>query len=481
MSSSVLLLSVHSILIMAIKDMNRIAVDMMQPLRRDPFLEHEEESMPILQNTIADFKAVARTVKARMLSIGNSMEFSHAQGALNDIAEPYFQEDLTWGLDQSSLKETKDTIARYHEQGHTGLAYVLQIKLLRWGVELTRDELSKLLVCKQLFAEATEHLIRQGHLAFPPHFQGCQMFTPKELVLIPALANQILQDKRLDYLGRSSFHILVDAGVAIEWVEPSPDGLMRSIRFSSEYGRSTELPLAAVNKTDIFGRTALHLAVRHCSIFNVMRLAGLGANMHCMCLNSLSLLHIAACHGHDSMVLHLLEYGQQYTPVLDQLDGLKRTPFWYAARGAHFEVMKVLTSSANSVYVNIEHEDIHGHSSLAIAARNAHVEVLKWLLERRPENWIYAPGTPNNEHLLLAYAVQSKNSECVDLIKRFRTWTFGDDVFMRAMHYAAKKNDQSLRRELQGLYQYDFLPSRISNKRTKSTRVSQTAPKLGQV
>ena len=60
-----------------------------------------------------------------------------------------------------------------------------------------------------------------------------------------------------------------------------------------------------------------------------------------------------------------------------------------------------------------------------------------------------------NEHLLLAYAVQSRNRKCIKSVLAHRQWRFGGRVFNRAMAYAYQNNDQSLRDELLNLYRFD--------------------------
>lgn len=485
---SVLLLSLHSILLMATKEMIDMAVAMLRPSRRDAAREHTEDCMPMLERAVNDFKALAYETRTSMLAWSGSMTLARAQDALNSLENPYFLPEFTWGVDQISLEATRANIASFYDASHFGLVYVLQTKLLQAGVLPTRDEVTRLLLCKQHFMQELNELIDRGHLpfSFPSHWRQCQMFAPRELIGVPAVANHVLHDRRPDYLGRLSFHILSDAGARITWESSSHGGPGYSLNMlSHELGPPVEWPIKAINTTDVLGRTALHIAVRQGSISSVMHLSRGGANIHQLCLNGLSLLHIAACHGHTTVVRHLIDKmyyhecggkfhktGEQcqecevrYSHQLDELDDLWRTPFWYAARGSHFEVMALLTEGVSlkisakqfiTVWVNTEHEDSRGHSALATAARDGRVDVLTFLLDLRSKTWnpLLEQLMPN-EHLLLAYAVQSKNRGCIKLVLSQRRWRFGGRVFDRAMAYAGQNHDKSLKDELLNLYKFD--------------------------
>lgn len=97
-----------------------------------------------------------------------------------------------------------------------------------------------------------------------------------------------------------------------------------------------------------------------------------------------------------------------------------------------------------------------GHSAAIIAARNGHVNVLGYLLSLRGKIWnpLLEP-LMISEHLLLVYAVQSRNRECVKLVLAQRQWTFGGPVFKRAMEYADHNLDTDLLNQLLRLYTSD--------------------------
>jgi hypothetical protein len=159
------------------------------------------------------------------------------------------------------------------------------------------------------------------------------------------------------------------------------------------------------------------------------------------------------------------EIETRYFPNIDPLDGLRRSPLWYAARGSHFEVMSILvkrvsirvTSEQRTVIrADPELPDSYGQTAASIAARDGRVNDLRYLLGLRGKSWspLLEP-LMINEHLLLAYAVQSRNRECVKLVLAQRQWRFGGPVFTRAMDYANRNFDEDLRSQLLHLYKSD--------------------------
>ena len=444
---------------MALQETIEIAVDTYQPPRRNPEREQTEEKIPVLQGVIDEFKTLSRAVKAEMLSVGNGKTFCHAQEALSSLATPSFHQSLTWGIDESSIREVRASIVNFHELGHSGLAYVMYIKLLQNGGILTQDDERRLMDCKHLFAKDLESLFREGYLDNTSHLLECQLFTPRKLVRRVMFAQAILRDDRPDYLGRSNFHILADAGIPVRWSSTCAEQPWKALRFecpSLSLVSNRQNP-QNINKADILHRTALHIAVRQQHISSVMTLSMVGADMDRTCLHGLTLLHIAACHGHTDMLQRLVE-NPHYHHTLDWLDDLCRTPFWYAARGSHLDLINHLTSAIVANQINMEHEDVYGHSPLAITARDGCAKVLDHLLQLRStiRNMNITSQLPSNEHLVYVYAIQSKNSRCIELVRKHRRWKHGDGIWRRAMQYAISRNDGALQAEFQNLYKYDI-------------------------
>lgn len=440
---------------MAIEELIEITVDMIKPPRRNRHREHTEDSIPELEHAVDELKSLACATKTRMLSLAVSYTLCEAQEALNSLTAPYFHQSHAWGIDEASLSDVQASVASFRRLGHFGLAYVLHIKMLHNDVALTSDEEENLHFCKKRFAEQLQILFNRNYLPIPSRFTGCQLFTPRILVRVPSFAKEILRDDRPDFLGRSRFHILADASISSRPLESLNTIHANSPSLSAIFGRWSP---HTVNTTDVLGRTAVHLAVRHCLVSSVMRLGVVGADLHQTCLNGLSLFHIAACHGHTSMIQHLVN-NQLYQHEIDRRDQIYRTPFWYAARGSHFDVMDALASGLLAAQVNTEHEDLHNHSPLAIAARDGRADVLSHLFQLRNQPWNTSVLTPStNEHYIFSYAVQSKDPRCIKLVRQHRNWKYGDEVWQKAMDYADKEHDEALRAELQSLYRSDIPP-----------------------
>jgi hypothetical protein len=469
---------------MAIKDMIEMAVVMLRPYQRHPTRELTEDSVPALWQVVQHFKALAYQVRKSMLSAGGGEPFVRAQDAINALATPYFLPEFTWGIDSFSLEDTRASLTQFFNEGHYSLVYVMQVKLLQVGVPPTSDEVTCLLQCKQHFMQQLDDVMTSGNLTFalPSQWSGCQMFAPRELVRLPVMAMHILNEGRPDILGRHSFHILSDAGVSITW-ERSGNYVRFLAKDGAEDIGATVWPIEALDSQDILGRTALHIAVRQGSINSVNALSGSGADMRRPCLIGLSLLHIAACHGHANIVHHLIdkmhyhecvadcytstdtcqEIKTRYFLSIDELDELGRSPLWYAARASHFEVMTILVTRVDIrvapgqrtvIVANPELPDSYGQPAASIAARDGRVDVLKYLLGLRGKSWspVLEPSMIN-EYLLLSYAVQSRNRECVKMVLAQRQWRFGGPVFIRALEYADRHSD--LRSQLLNHYRPD--------------------------
>ena len=472
---SKLLLSLHALLLMAIEELVELAVDMVKPSLRDPHREQKEDSIPLLESAVAELKHIAGVVITRADAIGRGPVYHRALTALRAIENPLFTKKFTWGADQVSLNDISDTIAWFSqpEHGSTSLSYILQIKAMQLDQSCAPDERCRMPAFRKQFALDIENLVRQGHIAVASTIAQRQMFTPKILLQRTALVKQVLRDPRPDYLDRCGLQILCDARVTHQWhaiyatsSQGSSDFSLpetigkRAIAFRFEVYMSSgqqvfiENPSRNINHTDRLGRTILHCAIREGGVADITTLLAIGADPHLECLNGFSLLHIAACHGHTTLMYRLLT---------ERLDGLYRTPFWYAARSGHMDMIVMLTPDGDSEYLDIAdfdpfQEDFYGYGALAIAARSGRDDVLRYLLKLRVRrtqlnllsNSIYT------EHFLLAFAIQSANRKCVDLVLKDRKWQFGDDVHKRAVAYAHETKDCQLQSQLGDLRWIDF-------------------------
>lgn len=343
--NSILLLSLRELLLMAIKEMVELAVDMAQPYRRNAILEQEVDTIPVLQSATTELKIIAGAVMDRARTIGQGPDYCRALESLRALDSPLFHNNFTWGTDPVSLRDISDTIDRFSRPGcgYTSLSYILQIKVMQYGETCGHDQRKNMAAYREQFAADVGVLLSQGRVRVPLAFAQCQMFTPKILLQRSAFAKQVLRDPRPDYLGRSGFQALCDAGVCHSWVaiRAKPEtGLDHSVYAGSREQpvvsfqfianlssglRTIERPPHLINCCDRLGRTMLHLAVRQGGIGDVLTLLDIGAERHLVCLNGFSLLHIAAAHGHNDMMRHLLK-DHWYFHTLDLNDELCRTP-----------------------------------------------------------------------------------------------------------------------------------------------------------
>lgn len=456
---SVLLLALQELLSMVIAELIAIAIDIVRPPQRNSAREDREDDLPELRHNIGLFKDLSRVARARMLHLGISTTLCRAQEALLYLRRPFFQSQLSWGSEEPSLDEMRANVLDFHNKGHYGLAYILQIKMLQAGVDMMQQEEEDLLACRRHFTDDLRLLYSQANLPAPTHLRECLVFMPRILIRLPTFAKEILRDDRPDWLGRQSFQALSDAGLSIKWTSAHVTQSWRDVHFECDDLSlvSKTWFLQAINSADTLGRTALHVAVRHGLICSAMTLVAAGADMHVTCLNGLNLLHIAACQGNTEMIRHLID-NDAYRFELDRMDRAYRTPFWYAARGSHMNALNALTARPLRGQVNVEHEDLCGHSALAIAARDGRSDVLDRLfrLRNRVLNAeVLAP--PPNEYLVFVYAVLSRNARCIELVREHRTWRYGDDIWRKAMEFANLHRDDTLRAELQSLYRTDSM------------------------
>jgi hypothetical protein len=473
----VLLLSLQELLSMTIEELIDTAIDMARPPRRNSLRRNQEDIIPELRHAVSLFKNLSCAARDEMLRLNATTTLCQAQEALNQSRRPLFHYDFLWGTDKPSVSEMRASILDFKNDGHVGFAYILQIRLLQAGVAMTQQEEEDLLACRKRFTEDLKLLSLRVDLPVPTQLLLCPVFMPKVLVRITTFAKEILRDDSPDYLGRRSFQVLSDAGLLIKWLSSHLSQPWRDLHFEC-----AELSLVSrtwspqeADVADLLGRTAIHTAVRQGLIGSVMTLAAARVDMHQTCLNGLTLMHIAACQGDTNMIRHLID-SDDYRFELDRMDQAYRTPFWYAARGSHLNAMNALTASPVRGQVNVEHEDSHDHSALAIAARDGRSGVLERLFRLRNSLNTDVLAPPPNEYLVFVYAIQSKNARCIKLVREHRTWRYGDDVWRKAIDYATLHKDDTLRAELQSLYRFDMVPATHDLPRTLQDPYSQSYP-----
>jgi hypothetical protein len=386
---------------------------MVQPFQRHPQRESLEDNVPELSAAIDCLKQDARLVNLKMVEAARAATTTTFLLAQNALTTHYFRRDLSWGVDHTAVAECRNAITHFLQLGHTSLAYVLQVRLLQENITLSDAELKVMANSRNEFVIEVDRFFK----SIPPRLEGRQMFTPKELVRIPAFANAISADGRPDYLGRSVAQVRFDAGVPAIW------------------------PADAIHHRDVLGRTALHQAVHRRDISTIRTLLKVRADLGQCCLNKLSVMHIAACQGHTKMVEFLIARAPY---LVDMPDAAGRTPFWYAARGFHFGVMKLLSSRPD---VNVDHRDACRLSPAAVAARDGRYELLGCLLKMKSDRvkaQIAPAAEQSVDHLPLLLASQARQTDCVILILTLRSWKAGDAEYCRLLKLAGQWQDAEL-------------------------------------
>ena len=401
-----------------------LATALLRPHKRDRDLETTTDAMPELNRAVDGLKAVARAVNHRMLEVGTGPCFLRAQNAM---AACYFHCDYAWGTDAASVATYRETITQFQHQGYTSITYILQISLLQQKISMSDIELGLMLSNRAAFISDVELYIWLSDIPVLSQLRTCQLFTPQELLHVPAVAKAFLLDKRPDCLGRSVSQILYDAGVP------------------------TSCPTGDLDFSDVLGRTALHQALQRRDSSAVDTLFKLGANFGQRCLNDLSQLHISACQGHTKMVETLLASRTKYPT--DTPDGAGRTPFWYATRASHFGVMDMLGVRSD---VDVEAVDIYTLSPLAVAARDGRFKLIEHLLKLRRFKLDSSPSTFTmdhaHDHRPLLLASRNGHWRCVDLILANRSWAAGGLEYRRTFELAEQKNIEVLKDKLRALW-----------------------------
>lgn len=419
-------LSFQALLVMAIQEASDLFSNILCYPSLDPWLSDHHGSLPELVPAIEDLQCFHRQLSSQILAAGPDIAASRAQHAL---ATHQFYRRLSWPTDHDLIQSCIETIQHFHSLGHTSIAHILQIRLLRAGVKLAEAEMEAVHYYWECFTDNAAQYICDTQIEVPPRIRSCQAFTPRELLYVPRIASKVISDTRLDILGRTSFHILADAGIGVQW------------------------PQLQVNQADLFGRTSLHQALCQRDEAAAYQLVNQGADLALSCLSEISVLHIAGCRGQVNTIKWL---AQSLPGMVDQPDAIGRSPFWYAAKSSHIGVMKVL---ATTYGVDIARKDSYGHSAFAAAANDGRVDVLGFLLkvnsDRQKVSTSTSVATGDIDHTPLLLASKRRHQDCVELILRHKSWKAGDNEFQNLKALAKQHGDSYLLRRLDLLWAAD--------------------------
>jgi len=298
-------------------------------------------------------------------------------------------------------------------KGHRSFAYVLQLSKVRRGGVLELKELQTLRLNRRAFSEGWSEAFK----AFDLHettacgeledtgvnLMDTQFLTPKGLLKIPSILEDVREDGRMDILGRSVAHVMHDAGIREPW------------------------PESALFEEDRMGHSSLHLAcirkdsalLKQCVANEPMQLNRPG---HWFCFSPIAYavihgyleplvalrehdedvfreamffqdffefasMHLAAAAGQVNIVQYLLEHLETFDLIYAK-DDAGRLPCHYAAEAGHLEMLDLLLAQD---YSSLDRTDIWGHSLMWYAQKGGHANILERLNELEKE---YPPSSP---------------------------------------------------------------------------------------
>ncbi|KAF2127506.1 ankyrin [Dothidotthia symphoricarpi CBS 119687] len=444
---AIFLLGISEVVNMALDELQDLATDMAKPFQRHPHISSLERCMPGIDAILDDFKCFSLALQLRMLEIGAAKLLLHAQLALTS---DYFRRKVTWISDMRSLEEVRRSVKFYHKSGHAGFAYVLQMKLMLEETHWRDEDIEDLKSYRQPFLQDVRRFLLNGSIPLPTTFAKSQVFVPRRFLQIPAIATGLRKDGRPDCLGRSVYNILYDAGIPVKWSKEE------------------------VDRADVLGRTALHMACRKCDEHSIRQLLELLARVDQRALNGLLPLHFSAIFGTKTTCAQI--WSRQHFVGAATQDGYGRSPLLWAAFSGSSEVvaffhgrtfavqddygctavgiaaaqghMKIVTYLAKQGYA-CDVPDVQGRTPfypLAVAAKHGSTKAVAYLLGL-PSLHMYQNQFQSDDDLDLSpmvLAAAEGEAECVKLILQLTFWNPTHPVIERVREIANRHNNNAI-------------------------------------
>jgi ankyrin repeat protein len=353
--SSLVLLSLHTILVMVLEELKALVYDMSSVFHKDPDYINPAHSLPDLEETFSAYRNLAFHLKNETLRLGvGEMLVSEAYAALET---DYSHCQISWGTDSAS-KGMDETIANFQELGHHTFAHVLYMKKLLNQLEVTDVQSRRLIQSRDHFLTEVKEALERDDLKdlAPSILRNSQIFMPTKLLKNLIIMDHIVQVNMQDCLGRSISHLLWDAGFLVS-------------RLSKDN-----------HHFDVLGRSAAYIACKHGKIAWVKSLIKEKVDFKRKASNGLAPLHIAASMGFTA-ICELLWKSQIYT-YSDVRDRYGRSPLLWAALHGHKATVKFFYD-LGCLKTWLTESDNSGFSALVLATCGYHTDVVKYILQTK--------------------------------------------------------------------------------------------------
>jgi ankyrin repeat protein len=274
-----------------------------------------------------------------------------------------------------SSTKGQTTIDYYAKKKHYGIAYILQMRQLEHEEIPDDDTVHEFLENRDSFINQLGPVLARHDVSPSFCIEGLaylqlrlietQLFVPRNLLRIPALAMSIKNDGRRDLLGRFASHILYDAKVD------------QNSTFD-----------VRMDDCDVIGRSTLHIACSMTSQERQMRQVDLTSNVWPgFNMLGLNVLHIAAARGDIEVFRMIAEYNHEFSAGLFPavLSGFRssatiRTYLHWAARYGNSAVVDFLVEYLEVNSHVLYARDHQGDAALNLAAEFGHFKVVQSLL-----------------------------------------------------------------------------------------------------
>ena len=191
------------------------------------------------------------------------------------------------------------------------------------------------------------------------------------------------------------------------------------------------IPLSTVNKTDVYGRTAVWWTAAKGDLPSLALLINRGADIDKATHNRSHPLNIAICSKHDACVRLLM--GSSTNLNYQDIHGW--TPLiWCCYRGVSVDIVEQLILNG----ADIDACDIHGQTPLQMASRGNHVQHVRCLISHGAD----LNKKNINGNSPLSHAIQQSNIQVIQILLQYNAdYSFKSNAGETLLHFAAQYTD----------------------------------------